>query len=67
MFLVIGTSALVHPAASLPVSAKRSGAVVIEINLEETPLSPFADISLRGKSGEILPELVFRLREKVYN
>lgn len=64
VFLVIGTSALVHPAASLPVSAKRNGAAIIEINLEETPLSEFADISLRGKSGNILPELVNQLRNQ---
>jgi NAD-dependent deacetylase len=62
VFLVIGTSALVHPAASLPVSAKRNGAAVIEINLEETPLTEFSDVSLRGKSGEILPGLVKRLQ-----
>ncbi len=61
VFLVVGTSALVHPAASLPVSAKRYGAAVIEINLEETPLSEFADVTLRGKSGSILPELVSQL------
>jgi NAD-dependent deacetylase len=57
LFLVVGTSALVHPAATLPVVAKRSGARVVEINLEPTAISDQVDISLMGKSGEILPQL----------
>jgi NAD-dependent deacetylase len=56
-FLSIGTSGLVEPAASLPRFAKRAGAFLIEINPEETPLSAIADVVLRGKSGEVLPEL----------
>ncbi|MBI5083126.1 MAG: NAD-dependent deacylase [Acidobacteria bacterium] len=58
LFLVAGTSAVVYPAASLAPLAKRHGARVIEINMEETPLSGAADISLRGPSGEILPALI---------
>ena len=55
LFFVIGTSALVYPAAALPVIAKRNGAFVAEVNPEETELTGFCDISLRGKAGEILP------------
>lgn len=55
---VIGTSALVYPAAELPLTAKAAGAKIIEINPEETSLSNQADISLCGKAAEILP-LVF--------
>lgn len=51
---VIGTSALVYPAAELPLIAKRNGAKIIEINPEETPLSAQADVSLRGKAAELL-------------
>ena len=57
-FFSIGTSGLVQPAASLPHSAKKYGAVIVEINLDPTPLSPHADFALHGKSGEILPQLV---------
>jgi NAD-dependent deacetylase len=57
-FFSIGTSGLVQPAASLPYLAKQNGAVIIEINVEETPLTLSADYSFRGKSGETLPELV---------
>jgi len=62
VFFSIGTSALVHPAASLPLIAKRRGATLIEINPERTPLSDYADFTFLANSGEILPELVSRLR-----
>lgn len=58
LFLVIGTSAVVYPAASLAPLAQRHGARVIEINMEETPLTGAADLSLRGPSGEILPLII---------
>jgi NAD-dependent deacetylase len=60
VFLVLGTSSVVYPAAALPYTALESGARVIEINLEATELSSRAHISLRGKSGELLPQLVAR-------
>lgn len=58
LFLSIGTSGLVQPAAALPFAARNKGAVVAEINLEPTPLTEKADFFLQGKSGEVLPELV---------
>ncbi len=58
LLIVIGTSAVVHPAASLAPLAKRSGAVVIEVNLEATPHSTMVDLSLQGKAGEIVPALL---------
>jgi len=57
-FFSVGTSGLVQPAAALPFLAKQNGAVIVEINTEETPLTPSADYFFLGKSGEILPELV---------
>ena len=54
---VVGTSALVYPAAGLPAAAKQAGAFLVEVNPEETPLSVFCDIRLRGAAGEILPLL----------
>ncbi len=55
VMFVIGTSAVVHPAASLPFEASEAGAKIVEINPDPTPLSLYADFSIRGKSGEILP------------
>ena len=58
LFLVVGTSVLVQPAATLPMVAKEVGATLIEINLEQTPLSTYADVSILGQAGEVLPQLV---------
>ena len=61
VMLVVGTSAVVHPAASLIPIAKRGkppGAKVIEINLAETEASRYADVGLYGPSGQMLPKLV---------
>ena len=54
----IGTSAAVFPAAQLPVTALQSGAMVVEINKDRTPLTGVATFSLLGQAGEILPRLL---------
>lgn len=58
VFLSIGTSGVVQPAASLAHAARNRGAVVVEINAEPTPLTSKANYFFQGKSGEILPDLV---------
>lgn len=58
LFLVIGTSSLVYPAASLPEIARGRGAYLAEINVEETPLSALADEVLTGPAAEVLPGLL---------
>jgi len=58
VFLSIGTSNVVEPAASLPFTALQAGAAVIEVNPERTPLSGRATIVLAGAAGEVLPRLV---------
>lgn len=62
VFFSVGSSAVVQPAASLPFLARRNGAYVVEVNLEPTTLSPVANLFLQGKSGEILPQVVKRLK-----
>ena len=52
---VVGTSAVVYPAASIPEIARAAGAYVVEVNPERTPLSDLCDEVLMGKAGEILP------------
>jgi NAD-dependent deacetylase len=54
----IGTTSLVQPAASLPLVALEHGAALVEINPAETPLSPYASLSIRGKASEVLVTLV---------
>lgn len=56
--IVAGTSALVHPAASVPLATLESGGKLIEVNPEPTPLTGMAASSLRGGSGRVLPRLV---------
>jgi NAD-dependent deacetylase len=58
VFLVIGTSAVVYPAAGLVQLAKQSGAKVVEINPVETAVSSMADVSLRGLAAELVPQLL---------
>jgi NAD-dependent deacetylase len=60
-FLSIGTSSLVYPAAGLSEVALRRRATVVEINPNETDLSPHSDLVLRGPSGQILPALLQRM------
>jgi NAD-dependent deacetylase len=63
LILVVGTSAVVAPASSIPIVAKQSGATVVEINLEPTTLTDtVADLSILRSASEVLPELVEELR-----
>lgn len=56
--LVVGTSALVHPAASLPLLTLERGGTLLEVNAEPSLLTPHARISLRGAAGAVLPLLL---------
>lgn len=58
VFLVIGTSAVVQPAASLAGVAQDAGAVVIEVNATHTDISDWVDCHLEGSASEILPRLI---------
>ena len=58
VFLVVGTSAVVYPAAGLIPYARRCGARVIEINSEATAASEIVDCPLRGPAHELLPQLL---------
>jgi len=58
LFMSLGTSSVVYPAAALVDLALQNGAKVLEINPEQTPLSRRANWSLRGKCGKILPDLI---------
>lgn len=62
VFFSLGTSSIVYPAASIPQIAKSSGAFLVEINPESTPLSELSDITILGKTGTVLPEIVRQLR-----
>ena len=61
VFLAIGTSLVVFPAAGLPEIAVRNGARLVILNAEETPFDPVADFVVRDQLGDVLPELAKRV------
>ncbi|QTA88498.1 SIR2 family NAD-dependent protein deacylase [Desulfonema magnum] len=63
VMLVVGTSAIVHPAAIMPVVAKQSGAKIIEINPERTPLTGnTSDYLIMGKAGQVMNGIIDELK-----
>ncbi len=66
LLFVIGTSASVLPACTIPYAAKAKGARIIEINPEKTGLTDsISDYFLKGKAGEILPKLMYEVKRSV--
>jgi NAD-dependent deacetylase len=63
VMLVVGSSLVVHPAADIPVAAVSSGARLIVVNAEPTPLDSLAEVVIHGRSGEVLPDLLSLLDE----
>ena len=56
--LVVGTSAVVQPAASVAMVTRRAGGVIIEVNPEETPLTPMSEVSIRSTALETVPRIL---------
>nr|HID60192.1 NAD-dependent deacylase [Desulfobacterales bacterium] len=65
LFIVIGSSLVVYPAAQLPIIAKRSGAKLIIVNFTPTDQDSMADLVLHGKAGEVMSAILEKVREKV--
>ena len=63
LLLVVGTSAVVQPVASLPPMAKQQGAFVVEVNKAPTPISSMVDEALHAEAGEVLPALLAKVQE----
>ena len=61
--IILGTSAVVYPAASLPLHVKQRGGLLVEVNMFNTPLTDQCDLVLRGPPGGVLTRLVERIRE----
>jgi NAD-dependent deacetylase len=61
--LLVGTSAVVYPAAGFPVEVYQAGGRLIEVNPNETPLTELSHIVLRAPAGAVLPRVVERVRE----
>jgi mono-ADP-ribosyltransferase sirtuin 6 len=65
VFLVLGSSLAVTPAADFPIIAKKNGAKLIIINMGETMLDGLADVRIEGKAGEVMTEIVKRVKQKL--
>lgn len=61
-FLVVGSSLTVHPAASLPPKAVQTGADLVIVNRDSTPLDDRAEVVIQGDAGKILPEIVKNIK-----
>jgi NAD-dependent deacetylase len=62
LFIVIGSSLVVQPAASMPLVAKEEGAKLIIINRDDTPFDHLADAVLHASAGEIMTEIITRIQ-----
>ena len=58
VMLVVGSSLVVRPAADIPLAAARSGARLIIVNAEQTPLDSLAEVVIHGRAGEVLPTIL---------
>ncbi len=59
--LVVGTSGAVYPAAYIPLIVKEGGGYVIEVNIGESSITPYADVFIKGRAGEVLPKLLAKV------
>jgi NAD-dependent deacetylase len=65
LFVVLGSSLVVYPAAYMPAHAKHGGATLAIVNLEPTPLDAQADLVIRDKAGEVMARVVAEVRARV--
>jgi NAD-dependent deacetylase len=65
VFIVVGSSLVVYPAAHMPMVAKQNGARLIIINLGETPFDEYADVLIRGKAGETMERLLESVKARL--
>jgi NAD-dependent deacetylase len=63
LFMVIGSSLVVYPAASMPIMAKRNRAKLVIVNRDPTDQDPFADYIIRGSAGEVMAAIMERLNQ----
>ena len=65
LFVVIGSTLVIYPAAYMPIYAVRSGAKLVIINLSSTPMDMEATVLIRAKAGEVMTKVLQRVREKI--
>ncbi|MBI2154894.1 MAG: Sir2 family NAD-dependent protein deacetylase [Candidatus Rokubacteria bacterium] len=65
VFVVVGSSLVVHPAAMMPLYAKQAGAALVIVNLSETPHDDYADVLIPGKAGAVMEQIVEQVRQRL--
>ena len=65
LFIVVGSTLVVYPAAYMPIYAVRAGARLIIVNMSETPMDDDADVLIRAKAGESMSRIVEKVKDKL--
>ncbi|MBI4607877.1 MAG: Sir2 family NAD-dependent protein deacetylase [Candidatus Rokubacteria bacterium] len=65
LFIVVGSSLVVYPAAMMPLYAKREGARLVIVNLSETPHDAYADVVIPGKAGPVMEQILERVKSRL--
>ena len=65
VILVVGTSGVVMPAGQIPYIVKSHGGIVIEVNIQESAITPIADFFIKGRAGEVLPKIVSEVKRRM--
>ena len=65
LFIVVGSSLVVYPAADMPSHALQSGSKLMIVNLDPTHLDQLADVVIHGRAGEVMAKVMERVRERV--
>jgi NAD-dependent deacetylase len=65
VFVVVGSSLVVYPAAFMPLYAKQAGAALVIVNLSATPHDDYADVRIPGKAGHVMEQIVQRVKERL--
>jgi len=63
LFIVVGSTLVVYPAAYLPMYAVEAGAKLVIVNLSSTPMDPCAAVVIRGKAGQVMPKVVAKVKQ----
>ena len=65
LFVAVGSSLVVYPAAMMPLHAKRAGAKLVILNMSETPHDPYADVRIQGKAGPVMDQILQRVKSRL--
>lgn len=65
LFLVVGSSLVVYPAASMPLYAKEAGASLVIVNLSTTPADKMADVVIHGSAGETMGCILIKVTQRL--